>query len=85
MSNSNDLSGTRKFFDVTTNDSVDLTNGVCRGFYVGAAGDVRVTGADMADGTYVTFTLMAAGVIHSIQAKRIWATGTDATGIIAVY
>jgi hypothetical protein len=33
----------------------------------------------------VTFTGLAAGVIHPIAAKRVYATGTGATGIVGVY
>lgn len=52
-----------------------------RGIYVGATGDVKVT---MFDGSEVTFTGLAAGIIHPISATRVYATGTTATGVIGV-
>lgn len=52
------------------------------GIYVGVAGDVKV---DMQDGSTVTFTGLAAGMFHGISVKRVYATGTTATGILAVY
>ncbi len=68
-------------FAVTPSDSVDLTY-VTRGIYVGATGTLKVT---MLGGEAVTFTGLAAGVIHPIRASRIWATGTSATTILAIY
>ena len=68
-------------FAVTPSDSADLAN-VARGVYVGATGNLRVT---TINGDVVTFTALAAGVIHPISARRIHSTGTTATSIIAVY
>ena len=53
-----------------------------RGLYVGVSGDVVVT---LADGNDVTFTSLAAGVIHPIQCIRVKCTGTTATAIVACY
>ena len=66
---------------VTTNDSTDLATDA-RGVYVGVGGDLKVT---LVGGTTVTFANLAAGVIHPIQARRIWATGTDAADILGIY
>jgi len=68
---------------VTPSDTEDIvpTNGI----YVGAAGDLEVTLKGMADGESITFVGLAAGMIHPIRAKRIWAASTTATDIIAVY
>ena len=66
---------------VTPNDSVDLTY-VTRGIYVGGTGTLKVT---MLGGEAVTFTGLAAGVIHPIRASRIWSTGTSATTILGIY
>jgi hypothetical protein len=49
---------------------------------VGVAGAVKVT---FFDGTTVTFGTLVAGVIHPLRVKRVFATGTTATGIIGVY
>lgn len=66
---------------VVPSDTTDLdTDG--RGFIVGVAGDVKVT---TADGSTVVLPAMAAGIVHPIAVKRIWATLTTATGIVAVW
>ncbi len=52
-----------------------------RGLYVGVSGDVKVV---MLDGTTITFTNMAAGVIHPLQVVRVFSTGTAATNIVAL-
>lgn len=53
-----------------------------RGLYVGVSGDVKVI---MLDGTTVTFTGLAAGVIHPITCVLVCSTGTTATNIVALY
>lgn len=71
---------------VTPSDTVSITfpsgTHYSKGIYVGVTGNLV---AVMADGTVVTFTSLAAGVIHPISAKRVNATSTTATGILAVY
>jgi len=53
-----------------------------RALYIGATGDVTV---DMAEnGTNITFTAVPVG-IFPIQVTRVYATGTTATGIRALY
>lgn len=76
----NDSPATRAFA-ITPNNSTDLTN-VTRGIYVGASGDLKV---DLMNGDAVTFVGLAAGVIHPMCVKRVYATGTTATGIVGVY
>lgn len=71
----------RYHFEVTPNDSTDLTH-VTRGIYVGVTGDVKITNVN---GQTVTYTNLAAGVHHPMCVSRVWSTGTTATGIIAVY
>lgn len=66
---------------ITPNDGADLAR-ITRGIYIGGAGNIKV---DMSDGTTVTFTAIAAGIIHPIAVKRVYLTGTSATGIIGVY
>jgi hypothetical protein len=67
---------------ITPDDATDLTFET-RGIYIGAAGNVTVTLAQ--DQSKVTFTALAIGVIHPIAASRVWATGTTATDILALY
>ena len=68
---------------VTGSDSTDLTNAATRGLYIGGAGAVKV---DLISGaTGVTFSGLAAGSILPVGVKRVYATGTTATGIIALY
>lgn len=52
-----------------------------RGLYVGVSGNVKVT---MLDGTEITFSNLAAGIIHPLQVVQVFSTGTTATGIIAL-
>lgn len=67
-------------YDVSPNNSVDLENAT-RGFICTTAGTVKV---DMVRGGTVTFTVLA-GVLYPFRVKRIYATGTSATGIVALY
>ena len=66
-------------------DAANLTNGLTSGLYVGGAGNVVVTLENMADGASITLTALAVGVVHPLAVKRVWATGTTATGILAMY
>ena len=66
--------------DVSAAD--DTLDQESRGIYVGTSGDLKV---DMADGSTVTFTSLAAGVIHPLRVVKVYMTGTTAGSIIAVY
>lgn len=66
---------------VTTSDSADLTGGICRSLYVGGTGNIKLTAAD---GTTATLNSVAVGILP-VKAKRVWATGTTATNIVALY
>ena len=66
---------------VTPSDSADLTT-ITRALYVGGAGNVKV---DMADGTTVTFTALAVGIVHPLRVRRVYSTGTTGTLILAIY
>lgn len=72
----------QKAVTITPNDTTSLTGGATKGLYLGASGNVAVT---MADGSNVTFTALASGVVHPISVTKVKATGTTATNIIAVY
>lgn len=69
---------------VTPSNSANISsNGTpVDAFTVGAAGDVKVT---MENGQTVTFKGLVSGVIYPIRAKKIFATGTTATDIVALY
>jgi len=67
-------------FAITPSNSHDLSYAT-RGIYVGVSGSLKV---DMVGGSTIIFTNLVAGVIHPIRAKRIYETGTTATGIIGV-
>lgn len=65
--------------EVTPSDATDLSP-TARALYVGGAGTLEVI---MQSGDTVTFT-NAEGVLP-IRVKRVLATGTTATGIVALY
>jgi len=68
---------------VTPSDTADLPN-VSRAIYVGGqAGNLRVNLAD--DTTAVVFNSLAVGVVHPLAVKRVFATGTSATNIVALF
>lgn len=66
---------------ITPSDTDELAQ-VTRGVYVAVSGTLKV---DMVDSGTVTFTALSAGVIHPIRCKKIYSTGTAATGIVAVW
>lgn len=62
---------------VTPNDGTDLTTSG-RGLWVDVTGNVKFT---TVNGDTDTLSAVAAGVWHPIRIRRVWATGTTATGI----
>lgn len=71
----------RKLVAVTPNDGADLAD-VPKALYIGAAGTLALIAAD--DTASVSLTV-AAGAVLPIRAKRVLATGTTATDIVALY
>lgn len=71
--------------EVTPHDSNLLTykgqESISKGVYIGVSGNLKVT---MANGDAVTYLNIPAG-FHPINVSIIWATGTTATDIIALY
>lgn len=65
---------------VTPDNANDLPH-VSRGIFVGVGGDLRVI---MQDGTTVTFGGMGPGW-HPIRVRRVLATGTTASAIVACW
>lgn len=71
----------RNAAEITPHDTNDLAY-VTRGVYVGVSGDLKV---ETANGDVVTFVGLAAGMVHPIQCKQVYATGTTATSIVGVW
>lgn len=71
----------RRAADVVTSNSVTYESPT-RGVYVGVGGNVKV---DMVSGGTVTFVGVPAGSLLPIQVERIYATGTTATNMVALY
>lgn len=67
---------------VTASDTADLEFGVCKGIWVGTAGNVQIT---TANGRVLVLTSMLAGMVHRVKARRIWSTNTTAVTIVALY
>lgn len=65
--------------EVTLSDSVDITLGWCRQFYVGVSGDIKLT---TVYGDTVTLVGVPIGM-HVLAVNRFWSTGTTATDIVA--
>lgn len=77
------ISPFRSALAVTPSNTVDLP-AVTHAIYIGGqGGDLKVNLAD--DSTAVVFDNLAAGVVHLLAVKRVFATGTSATDIVALY
>jgi len=66
--------------EITPSDSSDVTQEL-RALSISVAGALKVT---TAGGDTVTFANVPAG-IFPVRCKRIWSTGTAATGIVGIY
>ncbi len=66
--------------EVTPNDSADLAV-VARAISVGTSGTVQVTTVGGDTGALY----IAAGVPFPVRVRRVWATGTTATDIVALW
>lgn len=69
---------------VTPSDTVDLPGGPCRALYVGGTGDLKVTTVGGSTGGSVVKANQA-GTRLELRCTRVWATGTTATNIVALY
>ena len=65
---------------VTPSDTTDLPQFSV--IFVGGAGNVKVT---TAQGSAVTFSGLNAGTVLPVRVRRVWATGTTATLLTAVF
>lgn len=72
-------------YAVTASDTVDLPNGKCRGLIcTTAVGNIAVQ-LDAESTAVITIGAAGLNEIYDIQATRVLATGTTATGIYALY
>lgn len=65
---------------ITTSDSVNLPNGLCRGIHVGVGGTITLIQADL-----VVPYIVVAGSYYPYECTRVNATGTTATDLVALY
>lgn len=66
---------------ITPSDSSNLPI-ITKGFTVAATGTLK---ADFADSGTVTMTALVVGTVYPMAIKKVYATGTTATGIIGYY
>lgn len=66
-------------FAITPNDEADLTR-VASYLRIGGAGNLKVT---TENGDDVTIPSVLAGELIWLRVRRVWATGTTATGIVS--
>lgn len=74
-------------FAVTPSDTVDIPEGPCRGIICDGTGNssfIRMTLVGNEDDTYVTIPITHHDT-KRLAAKRIWATGTTASSVFALY
>jgi len=69
---------------VAPNNDTDLPR-VTNALYIGQAGTLKVTLKGDTDVNAVTFTAVPAGTVLNIKAKKVFATGTSAALILALY
>jgi hypothetical protein len=74
----------RRGASVTPSDTADLVV-VTKAIYVGGAGDVTVILADDNEGGQVTFKAVPVATTLNVQARRVMATGTTATLLLALW
>jgi hypothetical protein len=68
---------------VTPSDTQDLSTPAV--LYIGNSGSTGSVKITTAQGSDVTFTGLIAGTVLPVQARRVWATGTDCTSIVAIF
>lgn len=75
------ISPARGGITVTPGDAAELTQ-TSRALYVGQGGDVSVV---MADGDILVFEAVPSGSLLPVRAAIVRATGTSASGILALW
>lgn len=79
-----DLSASGRFEAITPNDTVDFSDSrATRRIYVGGAGNLVLLPAD--GGPAVTFTGVPVGTMLEVAARRVNATNTTATNLVALF
>lgn len=79
-----DLSASGRFEAITPNDTVDFADSrATRRIYVGGAGNLVLVPAD--GGPAVTFTGVPVGTMLEVAARRVNATNTTATNLVALF
>ena len=68
-------------FPIEPSDNTDLPY-VTRALYIGVAGNVAVV---MSQGDIAVFLGLTAGEVLPIRARKVFATGTTATGVLGLY
>lgn len=76
------VAGALKLSAITPSDSETLPTGT-RGLYIGGSGSVAVLAAN--DTSPVTLASVPAGAWLPISARKVMATGTTATSIVAAW
>lgn len=66
---------------VTPSNTEELPQAV-RALYVGTGGDLAI---ETVDGSDLTFIAVTAGSIYPFKAKKVKATGTTASDIVAIW
>lgn len=70
---------------VTPSNTTDLPH-ACRALYVGGTGAVSVRMAGEPAGSSVVFAAVPTGtILHGVQVRRVLATGTTATALVALW
>jgi hypothetical protein len=77
----NDSAPARSWRAISPSDTVNMPSG-CRSLYVGGGGNLSLVGDD---DNVATFTAVPAGVVLPCGPKRVNATGTSATLLLALY
>jgi hypothetical protein len=75
----------RHSFEVTPDDDNDLSPEPVKAVMVSAAGDVALVLEKDGDSDVRIFTLSAGVPLTGFASRRVKATGTTATGIVALY
>lgn len=67
---------------LTLDDTADIANAPCGGFFVGGAGNLKIT---TAEGTTLLLSGLQAGQIVPLRVKRFWSTTSTASLIVALF
>lgn len=67
---------------ITPNNGITFTQS-CRAIYVGTAGSVTLDATS--GGTNIAFAGATAGSVLPVRTKRVYSTGTTATGLVCLY